>query len=281
MAIPNESDFSDIPSVSDRGSEPSDRNPADLSANVWQEMRVKAEQSPMAARGQQSDVLEFDNIFACADSDPKKQLHNIKDIKDVAEKRFDEIDADKDGFLTKDELEKAKENQCLSADEREALDILAKHQQGMSELSNDEFGFENDGITKADLKAFDKYYDEYKQSSDMSYYGNTEFTKIDKDGDGFLSSDELDKAIAASDDKSSERYQALVRIREQYDDLMSVENDEFGPESKGISWRDLAGNAIDKSGGAGGFFDDPTLLVSMNNDLSDFELKNRRPFVRH
>lgn len=283
----------------DRTNSPSERQAEGLSAQTWDEMRTYRQESAMKAPSGGGDYLDFgDDIYGgqgtidahpgfspesqgkqnqpadtCAKSDTKP-MDTIKDVKDYAEKNFDKLDGNSDGFLSKEEIDEALKNKCLNDEERAALEILKKNQQGISELSNDEIGFENDGITKADLKEFDKKYDAYDKANAMSYYGVNDFKEMDKDGNGLLSKDELDQAIAATA-KDSPKRAALQQMRDEFDELKGKENDEWGPES-GLSWKDITWNAIEKGGGGDGFFDDPTTLTKMHNDLSEHQLKNHR-----
>lgn len=73
------------------------------------------------------------------------------------------VDSDGDGFLTESELNQAAAKTDLSADDKKAIEYLRAKRGEIQEASNDETGFENDGITLADMK---KYVDETIPKSD-------------------------------------------------------------------------------------------------------------------
>lgn len=63
------------------------------------------------------------------------------------------LDLDKDGFVTQEELEKASENPFFRLTNAHMLRLLKSHYDVLQTLSNDEWGFENSGITVKDIEA--------------------------------------------------------------------------------------------------------------------------------
>jgi len=66
------------------------------------------------------------------------------------------LDQDHDGYVTKEDLLKASNNNNFTAIERAWFAHLAGQVEEIEELSNDEWGDENDGITLRDMEAFVK-----------------------------------------------------------------------------------------------------------------------------
>jgi hypothetical protein len=69
---------------------------------------------------------------------------------------FARIDADKDGFLTGSELNKALHSDSFKGEDAAVVAAMIDRVSDLEDLSDDEFGIENDGVTKADLAAFEK-----------------------------------------------------------------------------------------------------------------------------
>src|SRR5207253_7469603 len=129
---------------------------------------------------------------------------------DYAQKNFDKLDGNGDGFISADEIDgyiKAQGGK-LNADELEKLDYLKKNISQIEDYSNDEWGFENDGITRHDLiegrkqEGTDTLKTGVKDSDSTSSYGDLRpaldyvqknFDKIDADHNGFISKDDIDK----------------------------------------------------------------------------------------
>lgn len=77
------------------------------------------------------------------------------------DENFKKVDTDGDGFASKGELEKAMQQSNLSDSDRQVLSFMLGNYDTLQSASDDEIGFENDGITRADLKKHvDNIYDE-------------------------------------------------------------------------------------------------------------------------
>ena len=72
----------------------------------------------------------------------------------TARNRFGSWDQDRNGHLTNREVESALRSRNLSVNERAALQTLRGRQSELQRANNDEWGFENDGATLRDLRAF-------------------------------------------------------------------------------------------------------------------------------
>jgi Ca2+-binding EF-hand superfamily protein len=177
------------------------------------------------------------------------------DFKDRSEKLFDRIDTDQDGSLNSSELETAANDEKLVGDDHKAVELLQKYQSELEELSDDEFGDENDGITKTDLTEFGKAVDVHREALNMYSYGKQHFAELDGNGDGVLSTEELDQAIDSLSADSTQR-ENLEKMRDKFDDIKDARNDEWGFES-GVTEADLLRYS---SEGAAGW--DETGLIS-------------------
>ncbi len=77
-------------------------------------------------------------------------------LKRLADKNFDRLDTDHDGFIDKSELDAAMVNPAFKGEDAQLIGALKRHRENLEELSNDEWGDENDGITRADIEEFSK-----------------------------------------------------------------------------------------------------------------------------
>lgn len=76
----------------------------------------------------------------------------------LTEERHAEIDGDKDGFITKDEISEAMKTGNYSESEKITLRYMRRGMEHIQEASDDEWFDENDGITVADAKAYKPYH---------------------------------------------------------------------------------------------------------------------------
>lgn len=150
----------------------------------------------------------------------------------------------------------------MQGEDRKALEILQKRSDEIEELADDEFGDENDGITRADLKEFRDLSERYQDASDMSLYEHQKFEITDADKDGFLSASELDTAIDKAAPDSREK-KVLEKMRADYERLQGASNDEWGFDNSGISKDDLVGNALSEAVG----WDESGFMMDVSSDL--------------
>lgn len=75
---------------------------------------------------------------------------------DVAAKNFAKWDSDGDGHLTDTEIGAAFRAEGNSIEQKAALATLRDRQVHLQEVANDELGFEDDGITRQDLRTLDR-----------------------------------------------------------------------------------------------------------------------------
>lgn len=168
----------------------------------------------------------------------------LEDVATEAERLFDQLDRDSDGYLSEGELAHAVQSEKYTGKDAQVVAALYRNQDDLEELSNDEFGDENDGITRADLKQFDK--DRDKIQTEWQQIGRARvwldkddnFKKVDTDNDDYLTKSEIEKALERTDLTKDERT-SLEFLRDNVDDLEEASNDEFGDENDGITKADL------------------------------------------
>lgn len=141
---------------------------------------------------------------------------------DYVRSRFLKLDADHDDYITGKEVDRyLKDNKDLSQPERQALESFKRNIGKLEELSNDEWLDENSGVTRADLN-------EAETRMKALELAEKDFDKIDKDGDGFLSKDEL-----------AAYKQAPAYLKDSVSDLEERSNDEWLDENDGITRKDI------------------------------------------
>lgn len=164
------------------------------------------------------------------------------DLKRLFDKNLCRLDKDGDGFVSESEIDAAMKDKSYTGQDAQLVAVLKKHQDELEELSNDEIGDENDGVTAADIVKFDEMQKdivpEYNANKNMTNYGTENFSKLDANGDGFLTRDELEKAAGDTSLKADEK-QAVERMKERLSDIEEASNDEWGDENKGITKADL------------------------------------------
>jgi len=141
---------------------------------------------------------------------------------DYVRSRFLKLDADHDDYITGREVDQyLKDNKDLSEPERQALETFKSNISKLEELHNDEWFDENSGVTRADLN-------EAETRMKALELAEKDFDKIDKDGDGFLSKDEL-----------AAYKQAPAYLKDSVSDLEERSNDEWVDENDGITRKDI------------------------------------------
>lgn len=272
MAVPR-GDLEDNSSVSDKTDRAVDSVNNDLSANTWDTMRSEAKtyKSGEDKSSVPTGELVFDNgIYGTVESQnncpatPKDNgsLDHLDDLKGYADKNFDRIDSNHDGSMSDKELQEALNDPCLKGEDRKAIEILTKHADGLEDMSDDEFGPENDGITKADLNEFGRIAAVHKEAEDIYGLVKDNMSKMDTNGDKQLDKQEIEAAIAAAPENSQEKA-LLEKMRNNFDQLQSVSNDEWGPENDGITIDDVLSNAASEAAG----WDETGFLMDVSSDL--------------
>ncbi|MBI4534199.1 MAG: hypothetical protein HY711_09680, partial [Candidatus Melainabacteria bacterium] len=83
-------------------------------------------------------------------------LRPSQDFGQIVQQHFTQLDTDGDGWLSKREINAAMQNPTIKGELAQAVSALKEHQNELMKLSNDEWFFENDGVTATDIIEFDR-----------------------------------------------------------------------------------------------------------------------------
>lgn len=200
--------------------------------------------------GDENDGITRHDIIAAKQEDGTDQMkagqpacsneavvatEDLRAALNYAEKNFAKLDGDKDGHITEGEIDQymTANKDSVSPEDLANLRALKAKVSEVEELSNDEFGDENDGITKKDIAMS-------KERIDALAYGKENFDKLDGNGDGYVTAEDIDAYIKARGDVSPEEKKKLEYLKKEADDLQDYHNDEWGFENDGITKGDLA-----------------------------------------
>lgn len=195
-----------------------------------------------ATEAQALDPGSNPGAAVCTAGDAPDALMDSEGVKEVMDKNFDRIDSDGDGHLSSAEIDKAMVDPCFTGKDAQVLAAVKQQQTKLAELSDDEIGFENDGVTRQDIAELDRLARERRESintaEDIRDVGKDNFDKLDSDNDGFISKSEVDKALQDAPANCSDR-EKLEKLKTNFDKVQDAANDEWGFESKGVSREDL------------------------------------------
>lgn len=79
-----------------------------------------------------------------------------EDMKEHFRDNFKQLDKNKDGFVDEDEIDRAMNDPDYKGKDAQMIAVMKEHRKEIQNLSDDEVGFENDGITKADMDRLSK-----------------------------------------------------------------------------------------------------------------------------
>lgn len=212
-----------------------------------------SQQEAATANIDSKDLSAINQAYNSHKSKPNEVIFNkaeleAKKLQSFVQNNFKNIDQDKDGFLSKGELNKALSDNRFSAEDKQIISKLKSDIGDLEEYSNDEWGDENDGITLKDMNKFvqekeglSKNLQRSKISMEVDpivKYVKDNFKKLDQNNDGFISKGELDKLIHSSDIKGDEA--AMISgLRRGIEDLEEYSNDEWFDENDGITIKDI------------------------------------------
>lgn len=155
---------------------------------------------------------------------------------------YRKVDADGDGHVTEKE---AASGAFLNDKERILQDLLKNGGDVIQKQNNDEWGEENDGASKQDIKdAFKNWmtglHDE-ESASRVTNFLPAVFERMDRDGDGFLKGEELEESnVPETGNFATDLWRGLaaLELRENYDKIKDYAND--GRDNNlGISLSDI------------------------------------------
>jgi hypothetical protein len=169
---------------------------------------------------------------------------DASEFRERADALFFDLDKDHNGHLSTDELASAVQDSKYKDQDAQVVAALYRGKSDLEELSNDEWFDENDGITRADLAEFDKMESVHTQNTSSVRAAKSwveegdNFKNADSDNNGFLSADELDRALEAKDLSEQDR-KGLRYMRENIGSIEEESNDEWFDENDGITRKDF------------------------------------------
>ncbi|MBX9686987.1 MAG: hypothetical protein K2X27_09810 [Candidatus Obscuribacterales bacterium] len=182
------------------------------------------------------DATRPQGDLSCTAATDKSQMIELSN------RNFDRIDSDGDGYLSSSEIDEAVQNPEFTGADARFVAALKEHQEELEELNDDEWGDENNGVSRADLAQFDALQASKQQElndfADASDYMKKNFDSIDTDSDGLVSNDELDTAMQADGLSESDKAK-LQYLKDHSSDIEEASDDEIGDENDGISKGDL------------------------------------------
>ncbi len=178
-------------------------------------------------------------------------------MQQFVESHFQTLDPNRDGFLSRAEIRAARQKpEFAGADQQRMLSALEKNVGELEEYANDEWGDENDGITRQDMRAFvaeakkspsdstiqeitgDYQTHSSPQARQLLALFEKNLPQLDGDKDGFVSRAEIQKAL--SDPQLKDEDAALIAVlQRRRSDLEEFSNDEFGDENQGVTLKDM------------------------------------------
>lgn len=180
---------------------------------------------------------EFETYFDSYSLWTERDCRRYADVRSFAATglhNFPEIDVDGDGFLSRGELQDAVQTQPTC--DQDIYYSLSRHLDEIEVLHNDEWGAENNGISKKDLDAFDAL---QKQTRiELSKYRALNlilaknFHEIDRNDDAFMTEKELSNFAVSTGDKE------LIAEIDHALTSMARGTEEYRPKNS-LSWSDI------------------------------------------
>ena len=164
---------------------------------------------------------------------------NPADLHRWFEANFDRLNTDGNQFISDDEIDHAVLDQSFQGRDAQMLSALKVARDELEELRNDEFGDEDDGITRGDMNEFNRQVVETTTANKIKEFTNRNFTVLDRDHDGYIAADELTASLRSSRWTADER-STISAMASRICDIEEVSNDEWGDENDGITRADMA-----------------------------------------
>jgi len=190
-------------------------------------------QQPVA-QGDEVRGWDPEDLLQQQESIPVTEFNFSQNVEGV----FEQIDTSGDEYLSEEELLSALKDPELSDKEQYTVRALYAAREELQSLSNDEWGVENDGVTREDLRLFDEQNRDALTRNQTATLHRGELQQFDTDGDGYFSRSEL--TAARNSDELSEQDRVRFRtIEENFDAIQSASNDEWGFERSGLTAADF------------------------------------------
>jgi len=165
-----------------------------------------------------------------AESEKPKNLETVNpssvESSDVSHSRlFKRVDIDRNGFMSRDELLTASRDRSFNARDAKFVSELYRNVDSIQRLTNNEWGWENDGITPGDLAEHDRR----RQSEQVAAYhsetwADARFQKFDKDRDSELSLAEVEAGLRSKNVDSLD-VQMLTYLKNNFNKVLGADGE--------------------------------------------------------
>ncbi len=102
---------------------------------------------------------------------------------ELFDKNFTRLDKDKDGFVSKDEIDRAMKNSDYKGKDAQLVAMLKTHREELEELSNDEYGDEDDGVTRKDVEKLTRIAEKETKTEDEKKLVNSVNDELQESGE--------------------------------------------------------------------------------------------------
>lgn len=162
------------------------------------------------------------------------------------EKNFSRLDKDRDGFVSGKEIDMALQDGSFRGEDAELVNALKNHWKTIEDLSNDEYGPENNGVSLADARKLQENMSQRRNTLEeesnsawsIKDYGINNFSKLDSNGNGYITSQEIDRVLQDTTIPQEQR-KILEDMKGRTGEIQNASNDEWGRETGGITRKDL------------------------------------------
>lgn len=143
-------------------------------------------------------------------SETARENLTAADMRRLYEKNLKRLDTDNDGFVSESEIDRAITDRSISGADAQLVAVLKRKREALQDLSNDEFGRERRGVSLNDMKELERLKSEYA----MLRYAKEQAAKIDRDGDGNLTIEEIKQFADALPEQEADKKKLLGQLEE-------------------------------------------------------------------
>lgn len=162
----------------------------------------------------------------------EKNSADLRPALEHAKQNFKKIDGDGNSFVSEAELDKYMKDGNLSASEKQMM------QQWKDKFAYSNLNQDGDGLGSTLGRSEKDLAKTHERINDLTF-GVEHFTKMDADGNGFVSKEEITGYEKARNDLTDSEKGSIKRLKESVDTFQQYSNDEWGAENNGFSGHDL------------------------------------------
>jgi len=199
-------------------------------------------------------------FYRSGESGKSQPQIDSQDLKRILKKDFDRLDENHDGLISEEEINAAIEDRSFTGEDAQMVAVLKAAYSFLRSLRSQDFDdaaalkprspwsvvreivSDQNGISMDEVLKFDAIQRsvnaECLQLTMLGEFGSKSYSLVDSDDNGFITRDEIDRALAKTEIKDQDR-QALQFMRKKFAEIESASNDEWGPERSGITKKDI------------------------------------------